>query len=126
MDNPYYQQPQQPFYGGYPRPQPIQQPIQQPQQIAPGYVCKPVTSREEAIATSTDYFSLGVVMPDIGHGMIYLKRFNQQTGASDFFDFKLFTPEQAPAVEYATKADLDALRAELTAKKRRRVEEDDE
>lgn len=125
MDNPYYQ-PQQPFYGGYPRPQPIQQPIQQPQQIAPGYVCKPVTSREEAIATSTDYFSLGVVMPDIGHGMIYLKRFNQQTGASDFFDFKLFTPEQAPAVEYATKADLDALRSELTAKKRRRVEDDDE
>lgn len=121
MEN-YYQQPQQPFYGGYPRPQPMQQ----PQQIAPGYVCKPVTSREEAIATSTDYFSLGVVMPDIGHGMIYLKRFNQQTGASDFFDFKLFTPEQAPAVEYATKADLDALRSELTAKKRRRVEDDDE
>ena len=119
MDNPYYQQPQQ-FYGGYQRPQPMQQ------QIAPGYVCKPVTSREEAIATSTDYFSLGVVMPDIGHGMIYLKRFNQQTGASDFFDFKLFTPEKTPAVEYATKADLDALRAELTAKKRRRVEEDDE
>lgn len=116
MEN-YYQQPQQ-FYGGYQRPQ--------PQQIAPGYVCKPVTNREEAIATSTDYFSLGVVMPDIGHGMIYLKRFNQQTGASDFFDFKLFTPEQAPAVEYATKADLDALRAELTAKKRRRVEDDDE
>lgn len=122
MDNPYYQ-PQQPFYGGYQRPQP---PIQQSQQITPGYVCKPVTSREEAIATSTDYFSLGVVMPDIGHGMIYLKRFNQQTGASDFFDFKLFTPEQAPAVEYATKADLDALRAELTTKKRRRAEDDDE
>lgn len=117
MEN-YYQQPQQ-FYGGYQRPQPMQQ-------IAPGYVCKPVTSREEAIATSTDYFSLGVVMPDIGHGMIYLKRFNQQTGASDFFDFKLFTPEQAPTVEYATKADLDALRAELTAKKRRRAEDDDE
>lgn len=116
MEN-YYQQPQQ-FYGGYQRPQ--------PQQIAPGYVCKPVTSREEAIATSTDYFSLGVVMPDIGHGMIYLKRFNQQTGASDFFDFKLFTPEQATAVEYATKADLDALRAEFTAKKRRRAEDDDE
>ena len=115
MEN-YYQQPQQ-FYGGYQR---------QMQQATPGYVCKPVTSREEAIATSTDYFSLGVVMPDIGHGMIYLKRFNQQTGASDFFDFKLFTPEQAPAVEYATKADLDALRAELTAKKRRRVEDDDE
>lgn len=116
METPYYQQP---FYGGYQRQQP-------PQPMQPGYICKPVTSREEAIATSTDYFSLGVVMPDLGHGMVYLKRFNQQTGASDFFDFKLFTPEQTPAVEYATKADLDALRAELTAKKKRRVEDDDE
>lgn len=47
MEN-YYQQPQQ-FYGGYQRQRPMQQ-------IAPGYVCKPVTSREEAIATSTDYY----------------------------------------------------------------------
>lgn len=125
MDYPQYyqqppQQPQQQFYGGY------QRPMQQVQQAAPpGYVCKPVTSREEAVATSTDYFSLGVVMPDLGHGMIYLKRFNQQTGASDFFDFKLFTPEQAAPVEYATKADLDALRAELTPKKKRRTDDDE-
>lgn len=125
MDYPqYYQQPpqqsQQQFYGGY------QRPIQQVQQAAPGYVCKPVTSREEAVATSTDYFSLGVVMPDLGHGMIYLKRFNQQTGSSDFFEFQRYIPEQAAPVEYATKADLDALRAELTPKKKRRVDDDDE
>lgn len=125
MDNPYYQ-PQQPFYGGYPRPQPMQQPIQQPQQIAPGYVCKPVASHEEAAATSTDYFSLGVIMPDIGHDMVYLKRFNAKSGESEFLAFKRIVPEQAPTVEYATKADLDALRAEFTAKKRRRVEGDDE
>lgn len=114
----YYQQPQQPMYGGYQR-QPVQ-PMQQP-----GYVCKPVTSREEAVATSTDYFSLGVVMPDLGHGTVYLKRFNQQTGASDFFEFKLYTPEQSPPVEYATKADLEALRAELAPKKKRRVDDDE-
>ncbi len=125
MDYPQYyqqppQQPQQQFYGGY------QRPMQQVQQAAPpGYICKPVTSREEAVATSTDYFSLGVVMPDLGHGMIYLKRFNQQTGSSDFFEFKLFTPEQAAPVEYATKADLDALRAELTPKKKRRIDDDE-
>lgn len=125
MDYPQYyqqppQQPQQQFYGGY------QRPIQQVQQAAPGYVCKPVTSREEAVATSTDYFSLGVVMPDLGHGMIYLKRFNQQTGSSDFFEFQRYIPEQSAPVEYATKADLDALRAELTPKKKRRVDDDDE
>lgn len=125
MDYPQYyqqppQQPQQQFYGGY------QRPMQQVQQAAPpGYVCKPVTSREEAVATSTDYFSLGVVMPDLGHGMIYLKRFNQQTGSSDFFEFQRYIPEQAVPVEYATKADLDALRAELTPKKKRRADDDE-
>lgn len=124
MDYPQYyqqppQQPQQQFYGGY------QRPMQQVQQAPPGYVCKPVTSREEAVATSTDYFSLGVVMPDLGHGMIYLKRFNQQTGSSDFFEFQRYIPEQAVPVEYATKADLDALRAELTPKKKRRTDDDE-
>lgn len=125
MDYPQYyqqppQQPQQQFYGGY------QRPMQQVQQAPPGYVCKPVTSREEAVATSTDYFSLGVVMPDLEHGMIYLKRFNQQTGSSDFFEFQRYIPERSAPVEYATKADLDALRAELTPKKKRRTDDDDE
>lgn len=117
-ENPCYPQPQ--FYGGY------QRPIQQVQQSAPSYICKPVTSREEAVATSTDYFSLGVVMPDLGHGTVYLKRFNQQTGASDFFEFRLYTPEQTAPIEYATKADLDALRAELAPKKKRRAVDDDD
>lgn len=124
MDYPQYyqqppQQPQQQFYGGY------QRPMQQVQQAPPGYVCKPVTSREEAVATSTDYFSLGTVMPDLGHGMIYLKRFNQKTGSSDFLEFQRYIPEQAAPVEYATKADLEALRAELTPKKKRRTDDDE-
>lgn len=124
MDYPqYYQQPpqqsQQQFYGSY------QRPIQQVQQAPPGYVCKPVTSREEAVATSTDYFSLGTIMPDLGHSMIYLKRFNQQNGSSDFLEFQRYIPEQSAPVEYATKADLDALRAELTPKKKRRADDDE-
>lgn len=124
MDYPQYyqqppQQPQQQFYGGY------QRPMQQVQQAPPGYVCKPVTSREEAVATSTDYFSLGTIMPDLGHGMIYLKRFNQQNGSSDFLEFQRHIPEQSAPVEYATKADLDALRAELTPKKKRRTDDDE-
>lgn len=67
-------------------------------------------------------------MPDLAHGMIYLKRFNQQTGVSDFFEFQHYTPTQKTAVEYATKADLEALRAELTARKtsKRKAENDDE
>lgn len=124
MDYPQYyqqppQQPQQQFYGGY------QRQAQQIQPTAPGYVCKPVASREEAAATSTDYFSLGVIMPDLGHDMVYLKRFNAKSGESEFMDFKRIVPEQAPTVEYATKADLDALRAELAPKKKRRIDDDE-
>lgn len=72
-----------PYYTGY-NPQ-IQQP--QPQQTAPqpqvqsGFICRPVTSREEALATPCDFMAAGVIMPDMAHGMIYLKRFNSQTGA---------------------------------------------
>lgn len=122
----YYNQPPQMYNGGYQRtPQTPQMP---PPMQTPGFSCKPVTSREEAVAASTDYFSPGVLMPDLAHGMVYLKRFNQQTGASDFFEFKIYTPEQPAPIEYATKAELDALRAELTAKKstKRKAETDDE
>ena len=73
---------QNPYYTGY-NPQ-IQQ--SQPQQTAPqpqvqsGFICRPVTSREEALATPCDFMAAGVIMPDMAHGMIYLKRFNSQTG----------------------------------------------
>lgn len=122
----FYSPQQQMYTGGYQRPP--QAPQVSPPIQTPGYACKPVTSREEAVAASTDYFSPGVLMPDLAHGMVYLKRFNQQTGASDFFEFKIYTPEPPAPVEYATKADLDALRAELTAKRtiKRKVENDDE
>lgn len=81
--------------------QPIQ-PQQMPQQTnAQGFACRPVTSREEAVAVLADYFSPGTIMPDLGHGCIYLKRFNQNTGASDFYEFALVQqkteePKQAP------------------------------
>lgn len=56
---------------------------------APSFCCRPVTSREEAVAMLADYFSLGTVMPDLAHGVIYLKRFNANTGGSDFYTFAL-------------------------------------
>lgn len=123
---PYYI-PNQPVYQGVPQRPPQSQQTQQYIQ-PPCFSCRPVTSREEALAASTDYFSPGVIMPDLAHGMIYLKRFNQQTGASDFFDFKIFTPERPAPVEYATMADLEALRNELITKKvtKRKAENDNE
>ena len=58
-----------------------------------GFVCRPVASREEAVAAQTDFFGPGILMPDLGHGMIYLKRFNQTTGASDLLEFA-YVPTQ--------------------------------
>ena len=81
-----------PPYGNYqqtPQPQPMQQ--------NSGFTCRPVTCREEAIAAQVDYFSAGLVMPDLPHGVIYVKRFNSNTGASEFGEFKYAPP--APAVE---------------------------
>lgn len=77
------------------------------------FICRPVTSREEAMATPVDYVR-PILMPDFGHGKIYLKKFNQQTGASDIFNFTL--EEQGttqPEPQYATREELNALRDEL-------------
>lgn len=93
----------QPYTSGY---NTVNTPYQPQQQTAPmqaqptqtgGYLCRPVTCREEAVAAQVDYFSAGIVMPDLAHGVIYLKRFDPNTGASSFLDFKYAPP--APAVE---------------------------
>lgn len=87
------QQPYMPGSYGY-QPQ-IPQMSQQP-----SFSCRPVTSREEAQAAQIDFFSPGSIMPDLGHGVIYLKRFNQNTGGSDLFTFVL-QQEQPKALEPA-------------------------
>ena len=75
-------------------PQPQPAPMMQPQQ--PSYKVQPVTGREEALAVPVDYFGPGTILPDLAHGVVYLKRFNQQTGASDFLEF-VYAPAQATA-----------------------------
>lgn len=72
----------------------------------PSFTCHPVTSREEAVAAQTDYFSAGLVMPDLGHGCIYLKRFNPNTGASDFFRF-VMEPEAPKVDPYVTRKEFE-------------------
>ena len=93
---------QQMNYGGYGGYQPYQYPTALPQQPVQttqfaqqqGYGCRAVTSREEALGVQVDFFSPGTVMPDLGHGVIYLKRFNQSTGVSDLFEFRYAEPQQ--------------------------------
>lgn len=99
----------QPMFNGYQQPQ-MQQ--MQPQQQTPvGFTCKPVTSREEALAISVDFFGPGTLMPDLAHGMIYLKRFNQNTGSSDFMEFAYSEPRQEmqSSQRYATEEQLQSV-----------------
>lgn len=104
----------------------VMQGYPQPQQMAPvqaqgqqqGFFSRPVASREEAVAAQIDFFGPGVLMPDFGHGAVYFKRFNQQTGSCDFMTFRLdgqqgepsAPQEETPTPEYATRQDMEEMR----------------
>lgn len=104
--------------------QPGGQSIGQPQvnNQSAGYVCRPVTSREEAVAVTVDFLGPGTIMPDFGHGMIYFKRFNPNSGGAEFFDFSVQPPPQAqvqqqtaPATPaYDPREDIEGLRNEFS------------
>lgn len=89
----------QPYQSGFPyQPtnyMPQTQNTLQSQQTAPqqGFSVRPVASREEAMAVQTDFFGPGILMPCLGQGVIFLKRFNQNTGASDLLEF-IYAPPQ--------------------------------
>lgn len=89
---------------------------QMPQNGLGGYVCRPVTSREEALGVQVDFFGPGALMPDLSRGVIYLKRFNPQTGGCDLIVFTAEQPKQEEPIQYATMEDLNKLREELTRK----------
>lgn len=86
-------------------------------QPMPGFACRPVTSKEEAVAVQVDFYGPGTIMPDLGHGMIYLKRFNPNSGASDFLAFAFCPPQpqEMPAPPYDPRQEIEALRGELEA-----------
>lgn len=101
-------------------------PVQSVQQ--PAFACRPVTSREEAVAAQTDYFSAGLLMPDLGHGLIFMKRFNPNTGASDFFEFAIKTEQPQTAPEYVTRSEFEELKASInrrTVKVKKEAAEDE-
>lgn len=90
-----------------------------------GYLCRPVMSREEAVAAEVNYFSPGTLMPDLIHEVVYLKRFNPNTGSSDFMTFVFKADEPEVKVEYASTEEvlqlrqtIDDLRAEVESLKK--------
>lgn len=102
----------------YPYGQPQSMPMQMqsmPMQTNPqdAFLCRPVTCREEAVGTPTD-FTRPMLFPDISHGMIYLKRFNPNTGSSDILDFKQVMPNEViPEQNYVTRQEFDSFCADL-------------
>lgn len=71
------------------------QSVTQGQQAAPqqGFRVQPVASKEEAMAVQTDFFGPGVLMPCLGQRAIFLKRFDPNTGLSDFLEFMYVQPQ---------------------------------
>ena len=92
-----------------------------PWSTSPGFTCRPVTSREEAVAAQVDFLGPGSIMPDFGHGMIYFKRFNPGSGSAEFYEFSLLQPQQqtpqpvSQGPVYDPREDIDALRGDISA-----------
>lgn len=115
-------QPFQPQTGVIPSPTPAMAQTATPAAQQANFACRPVTSREEAVAVQADFFSLGTIMPDLSHGVVYLKRLNQQTGASDFFEFVYRQPEAEQKPEYITREEFDEFVKSLQPKKKTKQE----
>lgn len=114
MFNGYGYQPQQ---YGYQQPQQMYQQsrmdfLQSVQPQPSGIQARPVTGREEAVA-ATVFPGSPVLFLDRVHGAVYYKAVDPNTNAVEFVDFVVAQPVQPSAPQYATLADIDALRAEL-------------
>ena len=101
--------------------QPINQPVQATQQQAQqsgqsNFFCRPVASREEALAVPVDFMGAPMFFPDLAHNTIYMKRFNTNTGSADVFEFhgpqqessQSATPAFAPLDEFTAMKDTIA------------------
>ena len=89
-----------------------QQPVQpvQPQgngNTQPAFFCRPVASREEALGVPVDFMGAPMFFPDLAHNVIYMKRFNTNTGAADVFEFHSQQTKEQPINPAAAFAPLD-------------------
>lgn len=87
-----------------------------------------VTSREEALGIPADFSGNPIFMPCLSEGKIYCKKFNMNTGASDFAEFRLYNPqpqlespaqEHHPAPSFASLDDLKSLQDEINSLKQK-------
>lgn len=103
----YYQPMQGNQYQPMNQPVPAQTAQQQPQQnVQSNFYCRPVASREEALAVPVDFMGAPMFFPDLAHNVVYMKRFNTNTGSADVFEFH-GTQQEAPKDMAPAFAPLD-------------------
>ena len=110
---PYYYQPYQPYQPPMADQlmqlrqnqfQPVQN--QQTQQAQSNFFCRPVASKEEALGVPVDFMGAPMFFPDLAHNVVYMKRFNTNTGSADVFEFH-GTQQEAPKDMAPAFAPLD-------------------
>ncbi len=101
-----------PAYGNYNPITPFTptQPVQMTQPTQPAqqntFVCRPVASREEALAVPVDFMGAPMFFPDLAHGVIYMKRLNTQTGSADLFEFRTEQRQERQEPAFASIQDV--------------------
>lgn len=102
----------------YPQPQNVAPapPVGQSQGISP--VSRPVTSKEEAMGIAADFSGAPMIFPDMAHNVIFVKRWDYQSGSAVFTEY---VPKNAPPTPsedtpagYATQNDFKELAERLT------------
>lgn len=105
---PAYQMPQAPSFQPNNQAPMVQMPNPAPAN-RPSYICYPVGSIEEAVASRVEAFDPPHIMLDFSHDLIYYKKFNQQTGGSDFAVFKRAPNEQQKDISTATPSAYESI-----------------
>lgn len=74
-----------------------------------------VQSREEADAQQVDFQGTPLIMPDWGHGRIYIKQFNQMTGDAPLTEIPIpgYQKTEGAAPAYATQEDVQKIWGKL-------------
>lgn len=107
----YYQPMQGNQYQPMNQPVPAQAAQQQPQQnVQSNFYCRPVASREEALAVPVDFMGAPMFFPDLAHNVVYMKRFNTNTGAADLFEFRGQQEQSPPAPSFAPLDEFNAMK----------------
>lgn len=88
-------------------------PQQQMQPMQSGMMARPVASKDEAAMAQVPFDGNAYIFLNMAADEVYTKQFNIQTGSTDF---KVYVRQKQEApMGFATKEEINALRAEIAA-----------